>query len=77
MFEEGGLLALIKHAWNGGKPLPIYNPAAQVVNHTMVSGAERRTGLLFSRGDESGQRWQRSLLHGLPTPGTRATADAA
>lgn len=33
--EKEGLLKLVKVAWNDGKPLPVFNNAAQVVNHTM------------------------------------------
>nr|QBY35576.1 chloroplast iron superoxide dismutase 2 [Dunaliella salina] len=33
--EKEGLLKLVKVAWNDGKPLPVYNNAAQVANHTM------------------------------------------
>jgi superoxide dismutase len=35
VFEKEGLLKLMKMAWNEGKPLPVFNNVAQVVNHTM------------------------------------------
>lgn len=44
VMSSQGLLGLIKHAWNDGKPLPIYNSAAQCVNHTMFWESMRPGG---------------------------------
>ncbi|KAF5831822.1 hypothetical protein DUNSADRAFT_12536 [Dunaliella salina] len=50
--EKEDLLKLVKVAWNNGKPLPVYNNAAQVANHTMFWWVAQAYNAYFSALEE-------------------------